>query len=62
MKKVIYDGKLFCHTNDCCPVAEHDEQNKTVRISDPSKPENGAFTMSTEEWNILLQNAKPIGA
>lgn len=60
MKKLVYDGKLFCHTNNCCPVAEYDDQHKTVSISDPSKPENGTFTMTAGEWNTLLQNARPV--
>ena len=60
MKTVIYNGALLCHTANCCPVVEHDEEKGTVTISDPSKLENGSFTMTTEEWNLLAVNAKPI--
>lgn len=60
MKQRIYDGAKFCGKDDCCPVVEHDDETNTVTLSDPAKPENGAFKMTTEEYNTLLANAKPI--
>lgn len=60
MRTRIYNGALLCHTSNCCPVVDHDEEHKTVTIHDPSKPENGSFTMTTEEWNLLAKNAKEV--
>lgn len=56
----IYDGALMCHTSNCCPVADHDEDAGTVTVHDPTKPENGRFVMTVNEWNILIQNGKEI--
>lgn len=58
--KIVYDGALLCHTANCCPIVEYDEARGTVTIRDPHKPENGAFTMTKEEYNTLLANATPL--
>lgn len=60
MQTRIYDGALLCHTSNCCPVVDHDNNRNVVIIHDPSKPENGSFTMTTEEWNLLVKNAKEV--
>lgn len=60
MLREIYNGKSMCHTDDCCPVAVLDEEKGSVTISDPKKPENGSFTMTKDEWNTLVKNAKPV--
>jgi hypothetical protein len=41
-------------------VAEFDEARKIVKISDPEKPERGSFEMTAEEWNRILDTAKPV--
>lgn len=56
----IYDGGKFCHTPECCPVADYDQKEGRVTILDPQKPENGKFSMTREEWNTLLANGKPV--
>ena len=60
-KSRIYDGGLYC---DCgcgkCPVVDYNAAKKEVTLSDPAKPERGAFTMTSDEYNTLLKNAKEI--
>ncbi len=56
----IYNGANFCPDCDECPVIDHLPQKGMVQISDPAKPENGKFTMTVKEYNILLKNAKKI--
>lgn len=59
--KRIYDGALFCASCSCgCPVVEHDPVSGVVTVFDPAKPENGLYRMSKDEYNALIQNAKPI--
>jgi len=60
MMKRIYDGALMCHTSNCCPVVDYDTGKNTVVVHDPSKPENGSFTMTVDEWNMLIRSAKKI--
>ena len=57
--KKVYDGKQHC-TVGACPKVEHQTESQVVRIYDPSKPENGEFKMSVEEYNTLLKHAKPV--
>ncbi len=60
MLREIYNAKPMCHTAYCCPMAVLDEERGLVTISDPAKSENGSFTMTKDEWNALVKNAKPI--
>jgi hypothetical protein len=58
----VYDGALMCGTAGCgcgCPVVDRADDGNLV-IWDPAKPENGKFILTVEEFNLLLQNAKPI--
>lgn len=59
-KSIIYDGAKMCHEKGCCPVIQYDAENERVTINDPSKPENGSFSMSVKEYNLIIENAKPI--
>jgi len=57
----VYDGSLHCGCGQCsCPVADYDQATGTVTITDPDKPASGTFTMTREEFNALVANAKPI--
>jgi hypothetical protein len=56
----IYNGAAFCPSCSSCPVVEYSPDKKVVIISDPAKPKSGRFTMSVEEYNTLVKNAKPI--
>ncbi|MBD3250859.1 hypothetical protein GF380_00045 [Candidatus Uhrbacteria bacterium] len=61
-QQVVYNGALYC--SPCCsncPEAKYDPIKGTVTIADPAKPQNGSFTMSTQEWNALVTHGKPIG-
>lgn len=62
MNKIIrvYDGSMFCPDCNDCPVVDFAPTEKTVTISDSAKPENGKFTMTLDEYNILVRNAKEI--
>jgi len=61
MKNVrIYDGSLWCELGKECPVVDHLPETKRIVIYDPHKPENGKFTMTTEEYNALIAHANPI--
>lgn len=53
----IYDGSNYCGIG-ACPIVEYFPNKKSVKVSDPKKPRNGKFTMSVEEYNNLLKNAK----
>lgn len=61
-KVVIYDGSKYCEDGcGCgCPEVKLDLDTNTVTISDPSKPENGKFTMTVAEYNLLIKNAKSV--
>ena len=54
---VLYDGRALCHEQGCCPLVESLPGGR-VRVYDPAKPENGAFTCTTEEYNNILAHAK----
>lgn len=54
----LYNGANFCHDSSSCPVVMHDKNAATVTLSDPAKPQNGQYTMTVEEYNALLENAK----
>lgn len=54
---LLYDGRALCHENGCCPLVES-LPNGRVRVYDPAKPENGSFTCTAEEYNLLLAHAK----
>ncbi|MDO8574809.1 MAG: hypothetical protein Q7R61_00830 [bacterium] len=54
----IYDSKDYCFGGLGCPIVEYLPSKKLIKISDPKKPGNGKFTMSVEEYNNLLKNAK----
>lgn len=54
--KELYNGKNFCHTANCCPVAN--KQGDKVIVFDPFKPEKGKFEFTVEEYNTFLKNAK----
>lgn len=56
----IYDGAMFCDDGHC-PIVEHSQKSGLIKISDPAKPQNGQFTMTVEEFNTLLANAKKVG-
>ena len=57
----VYDGSLRCGQCPCgCPVADYDKTTDMVTITDPTKPENGTFTMTRAEFNELVANAKQI--
>ena len=56
----IYDGVNLCGGSSCCPVVDYDKYGNQVIISDPAKPEKGAFKMSIEEYNAFIKNAKLI--
>lgn len=55
----IYDGANYCGIGSC-PIVEYFPNKKIVKISDPKKPRSGKFTISIEEYNSLLKNAKII--
>lgn len=55
----IYDGKNYCLAGPC-PIVEYSPEKRTVKMSDPEKPENGQFIMGVEEYNSLIKNAKTI--
>ena len=57
---IIYNGAEMCCKKDCCPIITHDKKAGTITIKDPAKPENGSFSMSVEEYNLIVRNAKPI--
>lgn len=61
MNQVIYNGAFLCHTSNCCPVAELDDKG-IVTLHDPSKPQNGNFKMTVDEWNQLISTASVIGS
>ncbi|MDO8571270.1 MAG: hypothetical protein Q7R79_01155 [bacterium] len=54
----IYDGADYCPGCTACPVAEYHEGSKSVVLRDPTKPQNGRFTMTVDEYNTLLRNAQ----
>lgn len=56
----VYDGSLWCDKCDKCPVVELTADGRSVVIHDPDKPENGAFTMTVEQYNALISNARPV--
>ncbi len=56
----LYNGKLFCPSCHDCPIVDYSPKKKLVTINDPSKPENGSFVMTPEEYNALIKNAKPV--
>lgn len=60
MKTRIYDGAKLCHTSQCCPVIDFDDTSNMVTVHDPAKPENGSFTMTREEYNLLIANAQKV--
>ncbi|MCL6096602.1 MAG: hypothetical protein M1444_02910 [Patescibacteria group bacterium] len=63
MKKThveLYNGANFCHGKSSCPVVVYDKKAATIRLNDPAKPENGQYTMTVEEYNTLLENAKKV--
>lgn len=61
MKTVrVYDGALWCRKCEHCPVVDHVPAEGKVVIHDPHKPENGRLTMTVEEFNALIANARPI--
>jgi len=55
----VYDGAEFCGHCHHCPVVDLSVEEGRVIIHDPHKPESGRFSMSVEEYNALLKNAKP---
>lgn len=56
----VYNGAAFCANCANCPVVDYHSEKGVVVVHDPAKPEQGAFTMTVEEYNALLKNAKPI--
>ncbi len=56
----LYSGANFCHNSSSCPVVVYDKKAGAITISDPAKPQNGQYTMTVEEYNTLLENAKRV--
>lgn len=54
----LYNGANFCHGSSGCPVIIHNKRAGTITLSDSAKPQNGQYTMTVEEYNTLLENAK----
>jgi len=50
---------MFCDDGHC-PIVEHSTDSGLIKISDPAKPHNGQFTMTVEEFNTLIANAKKV--
>ncbi len=56
----VYDGSLFCHKCEHCPVVDYVAQEQVVVIHDPHKPESGSFKMTVEEYNALIAHSRLI--
>ena len=58
------DNKKTIRIYNClvgaCPVVDYNKLDNKITISDPSKPENGCFIMTVEEYNALIKNAKQV--
>lgn len=57
--RTLYDGAKLCHSSNCCPVIEQQEDGRVV-VHDPAKPESGRFTMSVDELRSMLGQSPEI--